>query len=109
MNNTNNKISNQKVEVPTGLELNEKDYLNCLLTTLKDMGKNYAMAMSEASNEQLYNVHKDVFILVNDLQRDVYELMFRKGWYSVEKVAMDKVTEKENMLNQEYQELELEG
>ena len=26
----NNKITNTKVEVPKGTELNDKDYLNCL-------------------------------------------------------------------------------
>ena len=51
----NNKISNPKTEVPTGRTLNDKDYLNCLLTTLKEMGKNYATVLTEASNENLYN------------------------------------------------------
>ncbi len=35
----NNKISNPKTEVPTGIKMNDKDYLNCLLTCLKDMTK----------------------------------------------------------------------
>ena len=32
----NNKISNPKKEVPTGLPLNEQDYMTILLTHLKD-------------------------------------------------------------------------
>ena len=51
----NNQISNPKVEVPTGKTLNDKDYLNCLLSSLKEMTKNYAIALTEASNEALYN------------------------------------------------------
>ena len=35
------KVCNTKKEVPTGISLNEKDYITELLTTLKDMVKNY--------------------------------------------------------------------
>jgi len=37
------KVANEKVEVPTGIELNDKDYCTCLLSTLKDMEKNYCV------------------------------------------------------------------
>ena len=59
----NNQIANTKVEVPTGIELNDKDYINCLLSTLKEMSKNYVTAMSEASNENLYNIYKETLKL----------------------------------------------
>ena len=39
----NNQIANQKQEVPTGINLNDKDYINSLLTCLKEMTKNYAI------------------------------------------------------------------
>lgn len=54
----NNQISNPKVEVPTGIACNDKDYLNSLLSCLKEMSKNYVMAMTEASNESLFEKHK---------------------------------------------------
>ena len=47
----NNKISNTKVEVPKGTEMNDKDYINSVLSSLKEMSKNYTLAMTEASNE----------------------------------------------------------
>ncbi len=37
----NQQISNPKTEVPTGIELNDKDYITSLLTCLKDIEKNY--------------------------------------------------------------------
>lgn len=101
----NNKISNPKVEVPKGIALNDKDYITSLLTCLKDMVKNYTIAMTEASNEKLYENHKKTFIKLISLQREVYELMFRKGWYQLEKAPQQKVTEKHQMLTQEYQDL----
>ncbi len=101
----NNQISNPKVEVPTGIACNDKDYLNSLLSCLKEMSKNYVMAMTEASNESLFEKHKQVFLTLISLQREVYELMFRKGWYSLEKSDTQKINQKLQMLSKEYQDL----
>ena len=57
----NNKITNPKTETPTGINMNDKDYITCLLTALKEMSKNYATAMTEASNEYLYNSYFSIF------------------------------------------------
>ena len=35
----NNQVCNPKVEVPTGISMNDKDYLTSLLSCLKDMEK----------------------------------------------------------------------
>lgn len=48
------QIKNPKTEVSKGMSLNEKDYLTSLLTSLKNMEKNYCIAMTEASCEELY-------------------------------------------------------
>lgn len=101
----NNQICNSKVEVPTGLNLNDKDYINSLLSTLKEMTKNYTIALTEASNEDLYREYKNMFDTYSLLQRDVYELMFRKGWYSLEKADSNKVSNKYQMLSQKFTEL----
>ncbi len=101
----NNQISNPKVEVPTGISLNEKDYITCLITTLKEMSKGYVTAMTEASNESLYNVYKEILEKVCDLQREVYEIMFRKGWYIIEKSDTNKINTKYQTLSQEYADL----
>ena len=101
----NNQISNPKAEVNSGISLNDKDYITCLLTTLKEMSKNYVVAMTEASNEELYNIYKDSFLNIISLQREVYELMFRKGWYVLENVDVSKINTKYNTLLQEYQDL----
>ena len=54
MNNNTNKVSNPKTEVSKGIKMNDKDYVTCLISCLKDMEKNYVIAMTEASNENLY-------------------------------------------------------
>ena len=101
----NNQIANPKVEVPTGISCNDKDYINSLLSCLKEMSKNYVMAMNEASNESLYEKYKEVCLVLTSLQREVYELMFRKGWYYLENVDTQKISQKSQMLSQEYQDL----
>lgn len=105
----NKKIQNQKTEVPTGIELNDKDYMNSLLSTLKEMTKNYATFLTETSNEYLYEEIKKFFDDTLELQRETYELMFQNGWYVLEEAGEQKVNEKYNMLNQEFDDLYAES
>lgn len=101
----NNKITNPKTKTPTGIEMNDKDYLTCLLTILKEMSKNYTQAMTEASNEHLYKSYHSIFEEISTLQRETYELSFQNGWYSLEKAEATKIEEKFNTLSTEYQDL----
>jgi len=101
----NNQISNPKQEVPTGSNLNDKDYISALLSCLKEMVKNYSVSIIEASNESLYNEYKMMFDSYASLQREVYELMFRKGWYSLECAENMKINNKYQTLNQEFSDL----
>lgn len=103
----NNQVSNKKVEVPTGIDMNDKDYLTSLLSCLKEMEKNYAIAMTEASCDNLYEQYKEVFLEISNLQREVYQLLFRNGWYTLETAEEQKINQKYNMLNQEYQDLNI--
>lgn len=96
------KISNTKQEVESTINMTDKDYANKLLSCLKEMTKNYAVALTEASNEELYNKFKNMFIRYSKMQRDVFEAMFRKGWYELEKIDTNKLNEKYNMLNKEF-------
>lgn len=101
-----NKISNTKVEVPKGVEMNDKDYINSVLSSLKEMSKNYTTAMTEASNEYLYEEYFNMFNNISKLQRDVYQIMFQKGWYSLEEAEENKINQKYNMLTEEYNDLD---
>ena len=101
----NNSISNPKTEVSKGTSLNDKDYMNSLLGTLKEMVKNYAVALTEASNKNLYNEFKTMFDEYSNLQREVYETMFRKGWYTLEKAEQQKLDNKHQTLNKEFMDL----
>lgn len=103
----NNKICNPKTEVPSGTNLNDKDYLNSALSLLKEMEKNYIVTLTEASNENLFGKYEVMFNEIKSLQREVFELAFKKGWYSLEKAENMKIQEKYNMLSQEFNDLDI--
>lgn len=99
------QIKNSKTEVSKGMSLNEKDYLTSLLTSLKNMEKNYCIAMTEASCEELYQKHLETFLNISAMQREVYELMFLNGWYVLEKAESNKIQDKYQTLNQDLNDL----
>ena len=101
----NNEIKNSKVDILNGKNLNDKDYINNLLSTLKELNKNYVIGLIEASNEHLYQEYKDMFLKYSKMQREVYELMFKKGWYTLEKADKNKINNKFQILNQELNDL----
>lgn len=103
--NNNNKVTNPKTEVQKGPNLNEKDYMTDLLSTEKAMLKDYAVALTEASNEQFQQVYKEMFNEISMLQRKIYEVMFKNGWYCLEKVESIKIQEKLSKLNQELTDM----
>ena len=97
----NNKIGNDSNNIITK-EMTDKDYSTMLLTILKEMVKNYSISLTEASNETLYNKYKDMYLKYISMQRNLFEEMFRNGWYQLEKVDNSKLTEKYNTLNTEF-------
>ena len=101
----NNKICNPKVEVPCTINMNDKDYLNTVLNTEKALVKAYAVALTEASNNDLYNDYLDMFNDISDAQRSTFELSFNKGWYTLEEAESTKIDEKYTLLQQQLNEI----
>ncbi|MCY8309386.1 spore coat protein [Bacillus vallismortis] len=84
MNQQNQKISNPQTPVPTTPEMNDRDFINELLTTEKYMTTAYCTALNELSHESLYQDIQAIFDESQKTQRKLYDLMFQYGWYSVE-------------------------
>lgn len=101
----NNTISNPKTEVEKSINMNDENYLNCLLETEKNMSNNLSIALNEASNEVLYQELKKMFDEVQNMQRQLYELSFSLGWYKLEKAETNKITQKYNELSGKLNEL----
>ena len=103
--NQTNIIQNQETAVPKTSQMNDRDYLNDILETEKNMSTNMAIALNEASNEKLYDELFDIFKDIKNMQRSLYECMFRKGWYTLEKAEDMKINEKYNIFREEFNDL----
>ncbi|WP_181349567.1 spore coat protein [Thalassobacillus sp. CUG 92003] len=85
------KIQNPETSVPKTPEMNERDFINDQLTTEKYMTSAYNVALNEASNAQLYQDLVTIFKETQDCQRNLYNLMFKNGWYSLEQAQQSKI------------------
>jgi spore coat protein CotF len=77
-----NPQTNQLPQVK-GPELNERDLVNDILATEKYLTDNFNIFTREASNQQLHN---DIFRILQETHRagrDLFNLMFQKGWYKL--------------------------
>lgn len=101
----NNKVQNKKVEVETTEKMNNRDLLNDILETEKNMSVNFTIALNEASNEELNNKLFNMFNDIKTSQRSLFELAFKKGWYCLEKAEENKITEEFDNLSTLFNEL----
>ncbi|MCZ0756697.1 spore coat protein [Anoxybacillus sp. J5B_2022] len=92
-------IQNQEKQVPKTPQMNERDFLNDMLTTEKYMTSSYSTFLHEASHQQLYQDVLNIFTETQNCQRELYNLMFRKGWYKLEPAN-------EQQLQQAYQQFQ---
>jgi len=91
MQGQSQKIQNPKTEVPNTPQLNDRDYTESMLNTCKRMVDSYAIALNECSNDTWYKELFQIFQETSQSQRRFYNLMFRKGWYSVEAEQQQKI------------------
>jgi len=103
------KIANQETEVSETCCMNDRDYLNDILESEKNISVNMATFLNEASNEKLYKKIFPMFTEIKDNHRDLYELAFQNGWYQLEEAEQKNINEKKSSLNKKIQELECEG
>ncbi|MCA1024041.1 spore coat protein [Halobacillus litoralis] len=90
------KIQNPETTVPQTPQMNERDFVNDLLATEKYMTSSYSTALNEASNQAIYQDLATIFKETQDCQRNLYNLMFKHGWYALEQ-------EENQKLDQAYQ------
>lgn len=102
----NNKIQNPKIELDSSIEMNDENYLNDILETEKNMSVNFTYALNEASNETLFNEIYEIFKQIKEAQRNLFELSFRKGFYTLEKAETNKINEEYNTLLNKFNEIE---
>ncbi|MDF1508551.1 spore coat protein [Robertmurraya sp. DFI.2.37] len=77
-----------KVKTP---EMNERDFMNDGLSTCKYLTDSLNVAVREASHDQLYQEFLQILEETHQSSRDLFNLMFKKGWYKLEAAEQQKV------------------
>ncbi|MFT4412911.1 spore coat protein [Fredinandcohnia humi] len=94
MNQNQNQVKNPKTTVPKTPAMNDRDFLNDMLATEKYLTAAYSTALNEMSHDGLYQDIRAIFNETQDCQRELYNLMFKNGWYKLEKEDSQKVQQK---------------
>lgn len=84
-------IQNTETQTPKTPQMNDRDYLNDVLLTEKYLCTSYVHALQEASHQSLYQDIKTVSDQTCDHQRDLFNLMFNKGWYKLDSEEPQKI------------------
>jgi spore coat protein CotF len=63
--------------------VNDRDRMQDLLAQEKYLGVAYNIAMNEAGHEELFQVFKQNHDNIHQLQRNLFNTMFKKGWYKL--------------------------
>ncbi len=80
-----------------GPEMNDRDRLNDILATEKYLTDGFNISVREASHDELYQDWMQILTETQQASRDLFNLMFQKGWYKLE-------AEEQQKLDQTYQQ-----
>lgn len=101
-----NKVKNPKQEaLPSVNEFNDEDILNDVLISLKHLSTMYGTLKQEASNKTLVSEVEKLSKETGKLARDAFNLMFEKGWYSLELETSSKLSEEYNKFTTKKEEI----
>ncbi|MFW6006487.1 MAG: spore coat protein [Halanaerobiales bacterium] len=80
-------------------DMNERDFLNDILATEKYLTNSYNTFAREASHTDLYNDIKQILNETHDSARNLFNIMFEEGFYSLKGATtqeIDKANQKFN-------------
>ena len=86
-------IKNSKTPVKKGVEMNDNDILNDILISYKHLVSSYAISLNEASNKEIYKLYFQLFTESSKIQAELFQLAFKKGWYTLETAEETKITQ----------------
>lgn len=71
--------------------LTDEEMLNDTLASCKNLLNLLNTYATEASNEEIEDVIEDIYLTMKDNQRNLYKVMYKKGWYKLEKQESKKI------------------
>lgn len=84
----------------------DQEIMNILLELEKNLVKNYATGITEASSDKLATKFEDFFNDSKKAQRDIFNFMSAKSWYNLEYAKENKVAQEEKKNSQTLENLE---
>lgn len=90
-----NEIKNpQTGQLPKvkGPEMNERDFSNDILATEKYLTDSLNIFCREASNQNLHQSAMKILNETHQAARDLFNLMFEKGWYQLTAADQPEIT-----------------
>ncbi len=101
-----NKIENPKTPISGKSGYNDIEILRAALSTEKNLGNTYTIAMHEASHEKLYTLIFDMLKETSQQHRKLLNLQFQHGWLSLTPTPTEEVTTLEHEFNDAKQQLQ---
>lgn len=82
-----------------GPEMNDRDYLNDILSTEKYLSNGFNTGLSEMQNPKLHQDVQNILNSVHQSQAQLFDLMFQKGWYKMEAAEQQQVSQAYTQFN----------
>lgn len=85
----------QTGQLPTekGPEMNDRDYINDILSFEKYLTVGYNIGLNEAQNASLHNQVLNILNDTHQMQAQLFNLMFQKGWYKMKAAEEQEISQ----------------
>lgn len=83
--------------------MTDKEYLMDTLDTLKHLSVDMTYAMNEASCDKIYKEYLKMFEVINKETKEVFDLAYKLGYYTLEKEEEKKIKSALQTLSQELE------
>lgn len=101
--NQQNQNQSQAIQSGQGIQFADKDILQLALNESKHTAEALNAFILEASNEQLRRDYMTVLGDVYNQQKQVFDLMQQKGFYSVENATAQQIAQVQSKFNGQIQ------
>jgi len=78
--------------------MEEKHIMMDFLESEKQITASTALAMNEASSENIYNLFKNIFDKLSKEVKEIFAICYANNWYQLEEVQKKKITQEVSKL-----------
>lgn len=84
---------------PQGPEFSDRDRLNDVLTMEKYLTSGYNTGLNEMQNPKLHETIQGILSDEHNMQFQVFDKMWQKGWYKIEAAEQQKIQQTYQQFN----------